>query len=633
MTQTKENYSGIFRGHKLGYGFVASLNGDFDSDIFIPKTATLQAIEGDLVEVQVTSKASKKGWEGKVTQILERKHRFIGAIVTEVFQKKVLLLCPLLGLDKEVILPLDDQLKLHVGDRIVVQLKKAKRGQKKVEAIFESYIGNIKDPSADIEAATSEFVLRKTFPKKVLEYVDTLPNEIDPKKYPHHEDLTQLNCITIDPDTAKDFDDAISLEKSPKGHWVLGVHIADVSYFVKENSPLDHEAYLRCNSTYFPGKCLPMLPPKLSDNLCSLKPDVPRLTLSTFMTFDQEGHLIHHQIKRSIIKSQKRFTYKEVLQILEGKKSSKLKPLLEDLKSLALLLKEHRKKRGCIDMALSEAQVIVDSKGNPKGVEVIEYDITHQMIEEFMLKTNEVIAKHLSDRDIGLPYRVHHEPKPDQLKEFAALVDSYGFKLSNPPKQEELQNLFAEIKGCDYEHQLSVAFIRCMKLATYSPDNAGHYGLQLEHYCHFTSPIRRYVDLVIHRILLGDNNRNDLTKICEQCSDQERLSAKAENSVRTLKILRLLDKENSKTKKRPIYEGVVTKIKPYGLFFEIPFLLLEGFLHISKLGRDYYLFQEKSGSIIGRDRGELIKVGQSLKVQVQNLCLLTQEIEFKRFES
>lgn len=626
--KNKEVYQGIFKGHRVGYGFVKSLNGEYSPDIFIPKTATSNAVEGDLVEVIITSTESKKGWEGKVSKILERKHRALGAIVTNSFAKKALVLCPLLGLSKEVEVPLKDKMKLKPGDQITVKLNKWKKDQKKLTAEFTSYIGHIDDPSCDVAAGIKGFTLRDTFSEEILNEVKKLPQEIIAKDYPDREDLRDLECLTIDPDTAKDFDDAISIEKSKKGHWILGVHIADVSYFVTEGSYLDLEASLRCNSTYFPGTCLPMLPSELSDHLCSLKPKVPRLAVSTFMTFNKEGELQNYRITRSIIESKKRLTYGQALDILEDKKKSPYSDSIKELKTLALALKQMRKKRGCLDLALSDAQVKVDKNGIPTGIIVEEYDITHQMVEEFMLKNNETIAKHLSDKDIQIPFRIHEPPKSDNLNDFVQLVGTFGYKLSLPPKQEELQSLFEEIKGTEREHQISVGFIKCMKLATYSPDNEGHYGLKLDYYCHFTSPIRRYVDLVIHRALFGGSQEINFKEIAERCSDAERLSAKAETSVRTLKVLRylLMLTKNKKCS----FQGIISRVKPFGLFFELPELLLEGFIHISKIGRDYYVFDENRRSIIGERSHESFITGQKIKVRVDSICLITQEAQWRR---
>lgn len=623
-----KTYQGIFKGHKVGYGFVKSLNGDYGSDIFIPKNSTAHAIEGDLVEVEVTATDSPKGWEGKVNAILERKHDLLGGIVTEILHNRAIILCPLLGLNKEVSIPLKKKMDLRVGDRIRVQLKKWKSEKKNVEGEFKEYIGNIKDPSCDVEASIHDFVLREKFPPRVLKELESLPKQVIPKDYPDREDLQDLNAITIDPKTAKDFDDAISIKKHANGKWTLGVHIADVSYFVREGTALDQEASMRSNSTYFPGYCVPMLPPALSDDLCSLKPNVPRLAVSTLMELDQNGQLETMRYTRSIINSKKRFTYEEVKEILDGKRKSPFATQLKELEELALLLKKIRRDRGCLDLALADTNVIVDKAGVPKRIEIIEYDITHQMIEEFMLKNNEVIAKYLSDKGVTIPFRIHEKPKSDNLNDFVYIADSMGFKVSNPPLQKELQDLFDEIKGTSNEHQLAVAFIKCMKLATYNIENQGHYGLQLEYYCHFTSPIRRYIDLVIHRQLFGESKSTNFKLIAERCSDAERLSAKAETATRTLKILRLLDFENKKKKKT--YKGIVTKVKPFGLFFELPDLLLEGFIHISKIGPDYYVFNEKKGVIRGEDTKELFKIGQPLKVKIVDICLITLEVEWRR---
>ena len=616
---------GVFKSHKVGYGFVKSIDPSFTEDVFIPKDYTLGAIEGDVVLIEISSKRSKKGWEGKVLDVVERKHTDLGGVVTQVEGKHAYVSCPLLGVDKEVkiVIPKDQELKRY--DRISIQLKNDKSSNKVVLGSFEKYLGSLYDATCDTPCALVEYTLRHKFPKAVLDEVKALPQEIIAKDYPDHKDIQNLECFTIDPDTAKDYDDAISIEEK-NGNTVLGVHIADVSHFVKDGTALDDEAYLRCNSTYFPDTCIPMLPSALSDNLCSLKADLPRLAVSTFMTFDKDGNLKNTHIQKSIINSRKRFTYKNVLMILEGKKESPFKESLEKLKVLALKLKSKRKARGCVDLALSDSKLMLDSKGIPEGIEVIEYDITHQMIEEFMLKNNEVIAKTLSDKKIAIPFRVHEPPKEDSLLDFMHIAESMGFKFSSKVTQSEIQALFEEIQGTPFEHQIAVNYIKCMKLAYYQIDNLGHFGLQLEYYSHFTSPIRRYVDLVIHRTLFDQKAQESLKDICDRCSDQERLSAKAEGSVRTLKLLRYFQKLEKD--KRNTYTGYITKVKHFGVFFEIPEMLYEGFIHISRLGRDYYIFNDAKQAIVGERSREKLTVSKEVKIKIKNIDMLAREIEW-----
>lgn len=620
--KSKEPLIGIFKSHKMGFGFVKPTLKTFKSEVFIPKTATLSAVEGDLVKIEVTGKDSK-GFEGKVLEIVERKITRLAGTVVSTQAKKAYLSCPLMGPSKEVEILIPKNTQFREGDRLEIELL-TKKSKCKLIGKFIRYIGQIQDPSCDIEAATLEFALRKDFPQTVLSEVEALPKFIEPNDHPNREDLRDLTTFTIDPETAKDFDDAISLTKNSHGQYVLGVHIADVSYFVKEGSALDQEAFLRCNSTYFPNLCLSMLPKKLADDLCSLKPNVPRLAVSTFMTLDHDGKVLHYDIKRSIIQSKERFSYEQVKEILDQRKKHKLYPHLKELEKVAFILKKARKKRGCVDLALADSKIILDKKGNPQKIVVVEYDITHQMIEEFMLKNNEVIAKHLSEKSISIPFRVHESPKSDNLKNFIQIAETMGFKLSPNPTQAELQKIFEEVKGTHLEHQLSVHFIKCMKLAFYSPDNIGHYGLQLEYYSHFTSPIRRYVDLVIHRRVFGQSKEANISEIADRCSDQERLSAKAETSVRDLKMLRYFYAQG----KGKTYSGIITKIKPFGVFFEIPELLYEGFIHVSHLGDDYYIYDEKNHRFKGEHKKKSFTIGKKISARIKFIDFINQEIEW-----
>ena len=608
----------------MGFGFVKSISKSFQHEVFIPKSATQNAVEGDLVKVNVLGKDAK-GFEGEVAQIIERRLKYIGGTVVEVIQQKAYVLAPLLGSEKEIEINLPKKEQLKPGDRILVELD-PKQNKKQIKARFKQYIGHINDPLIDSDAAVTEFALREKFPMDVENEVKKLPDEINPADYSDREDLQNLTTFTIDPETAKDYDDAISLEKTPQGHFELGVHIADVSYFVTEGSALDQEAYQRCNSTYFPDRCVSMLPKALADNLCSLKSDVPRLAVSTLMVLDKKGKLLSYRITRSIIKSRQRFSYEQVLDILQKKAKHSLYKKLKELERVALLLKGQRRERGCVDLALADSKMLLDKKGIPKCIEKVEYDITHQMIEEFMLKNNEVIAKHLYDKGVPIPYRIHEEPKSDNINSFIQTAETLGGKLPPQPTQKDLQALFDSVRGTEIEQHLSVHFIKCMKLAFYSPENAGHYGLQLDFYSHFTSPIRRYVDLVIHRQLFDPNPKVSVAEIADRCSNQERLSAKAEKSVRELKMMRYF-KQNASSK---TYQAIITQIKHFGIFFEIPELLYEGFIHVSGLGRDYYIFDEAKSTFKARGGKSTFQVGKNIKVRLKSLSLIQRELEWTR---
>ena len=450
-----------------------------------------------------------------------------------------------------------------------------------------------------------EYGIRSDFQKRVIKEAKNYGTSVSRTDIAQREDLRDWEIFTIDPDTAKDFDDALSLAKDKKGHYHLGVHIADVSHYVTPGSALDTEAALRCNSTYFPGTCLPMLPSVLSDNLCSLKEKVNRLTVSVLVEFDPEGNQVKYRIARTVIRSAKRFTYREAKEVLDRKKKSKHAKTLDLMVELCQLLKRKRYDRGSIEFAIPDLVIIVDEKGVPLRTDYVEYDITHQLVEEYMLKANELVATHITNQGKLVAYRIHDEPSEENMKEFATLARAFGYELPDRPTQAQLQKMFDEALQTPQGQHLASSFIRRMRLAVYSADNIGHYGLALTHYCHFTSPIRRYVDLVAHRIIFGDTpDQQMLDSISKMCSERERISAKAENSVSLLKKLRLLKslKEEDPYKE---YEAIITRVKPHGLTFEVLEMMTEGFLHVSELENDYYVFEEREMRLRGRHTGGL----------------------------
>lgn len=619
--------TGTIHMHARGFGFVtlegASAGGE---DVFIPKHLTMNAIDGDTVEVQVSPEVSEKGPEGKVLSILERGRSHLAGVVRVVEKKGIALAyVPLLGEQQRVVIKRQDKIDLKVGDRVTLIVEEW--GGKNEDTIcrLKGLIGHISDPSVDVKAATEEFELRSVFSNQVVEEARAFGSRVSLKEIAGREDLRDQEVFTIDPDTAKDFDDALSLRIDRKKHYHLGVHIADVSHYVTHNSALDKEAKQRCNSTYFPGTVIPMLPHELSSHLCSLKPKVNRLTVSVFVEFDPEGNMLGYRIAKSVIRSAKRFTYREAKEVLDGKKTSPHAKTLKNMVALCHLLKKKRYERGSIEFAMPELVILVDEKGNPTGTDYVEYDITHQLVEEFMLKANELVALHLANQGRNLTYRIHDVPSEENMKDFAFLVEAFGFRLSEKPKPEELQKLFAEVMQTEHGRYLATAYIRRMRLAIYSPENIGHYGLALTHYCHFTSPIRRYVDLVVHRILFGDaDDRAHLEEIAQHCSEQERISAKAEGNVSLLKKLRLLESIRAKNPRHE-FEALVTKVKPFGVTFEIADYMLEGFLHVSELSNDYYVFDEGQVRLIGRHTGEMFCMGSPLTLMLLEVDLVTLE--------
>lgn len=622
---------GTVKMHPRGFGFVQPDDKIlYPQDIFIPKHLTKNAVDGDIVEVLINQDSiSDKGPEGKVLAILSRARTHMAGIIRAVDKHGSLVAhVPLLGTQQRVIVEPSDEHPLRVGDRIVMEV--VDWGSKETETVcrFSHYLGHISDPSCDIYAAIEEFELRADFPSRAIEEAQSLGKQVSQKDIKEREDLRDLISLTIDPDTAKDFDDAISLTKDHQGIYNLGVHIADVSHYVRPGTALDDEAQLRCNSTYFPNFCLPMLPGELSENLCSLKPDVNRLTVSVLMRFDSHGNLLDFRIARTVIKSAKRFTYREAKKVLDGEKKSPHSGTLDLMVELCRLLKKKRYERGSIEFSLPELVVKVDEKGMPYETDYISYDITHQMVEEFMLKANETVAWHLSEQSKNLTYRVHDEPAEENLRDFAVLASAFGFRIPDRPTPQDLQKLFEEAGESTYANYLASCYIRRMRLAAYSAENIGHYGLSLTHYCHFTSPIRRYVDLVVHRILFGESDDFEyLQKISLQCSEQERISAKAEASVAVLKKLRLLSTMHEKNPHRE-YEAIITRVKNFGVYFEIIELLLEGFIHISELEEDYFVYEDDRMRLRGTRRGSIYSPGNNLTVMLRDVDFVAQETKW-----
>jgi len=620
VPSTAELFIGTISVHPKGFGFVRNPGG---SDIFIPKHSMMGAIDGDTVEIEINPVVSSKGAEGVVVSLLKRSRTHLACTIIEKTGCEYIGYSPLLGIKKPV--KVNSKKALKEGDRVICEVTTWHDKGDLVEGDLSSLIGHISDPSIDIKAAIEEFELPHGFSKEAVAEAQEFGEKASDKS---RKDITDWEVVTIDPDTAKDYDDAISLTQDKRGHFFLGVHIADVSHYVKAGSHLDREAYLRCNSTYFPGKCTPMLPEELSNELCSLKPKVIRLTQSVFAEFNPAGDLVDYKIERTAIKSKKRFTYKEAFAVIEKKKKSVYAPLLERMVQLCYLLKKKRMERGSIDFSLPDDVIIVDDHGVPQKIERVEYDITHQMIEEFMLKANEIVAKHLADKGKTLIYRVHEAPKAESFQDFYTYARSLGFTLPANPDHLDIQKLFKEAKDSPLLPQLSVAFIRSMQLANYSPDNLGHYGLALEHYCHFTSPIRRYTDLIIQRLLFDELPEScNLDVISTTCSEKERISFRAESSVTLLKKLRLAG-TYFEADPNQVYSATITRIKPFAIFFEVELFDLEGNTHISKLGNDYYEYNPKRMTFKGARTGTTYSIGQSVFVRLEKINYILQQSEW-----
>lgn len=619
--------------HPKGFGFLQS-DDELDltawkGELFISKNNRLGAIQGDLVKAQVfTHNISVKGPEGRILEIKSREHQTAVATLSEQREDNLFTAHSSLFPGKSILLSAPPDLTFHLGDRVVFRLAIIADSESEIDQTdqcigqIEKNLGSIDDASQDIPVAIAEFGLRNHHPQTAIDEAKRFGSEVRPEDKVGRADLRPWEIITIDPETAKDFDDALSLQIQGN-RYQLGVHIADVAHFVAPGSALDKEALIRSNSTYFPGTCLPMLPHELSDHLCSLKPHVERLTVSVLMQFDEAGELVHHKIERSVIKSQARFSYQQAREIIEGRAGGPHQKTILKMVELCRLLKEKRRQRGSIDLAIPEWVVKCDAKGNPIDMELHEYDLSHQLVEEFMLKANEVVAKSLTDRKLPMIYRVHESPAEEVMESFAEFAAAFNCKLKRPITSSQLQKLFSDIQNEAFAPQLFINYIRSLKQAMYDVENIGHYGLCLDHYCHFTSPIRRYADLTVMRTLFNSGKTaasGNLTSIAKNCSERERISAKAEMSVLLLKKLRLLKQKQAEGQTR--FEALITKVRPFGIYFELSQLMLEGFLHVSNLGNEYFQFDTKDLVLSGKS-GQKFESGAQICPHLKSVDLVS----------
>lgn len=620
---------GIFRSHLRGFGFVQPQNHSLCcEEIFIPKLSAGNASDGDRVKIALVHR-NEKGWEGRIEEIIQRKQREVmGVVLTlEEENRGKAHVMQFAGQPQVSFVSSTRHLPLAVGDRLVLKIASSK--QEKPLTVIKK-LGNIEDPSTDIETAQRMFALRKNFSPEVIREARAFPTRISFKEGEGREDLRSLYSLTIDPDTAKDFDDALSLERNEEGEFLLGVHIADVSHYVTPNSTLDREARLRSNSTYFPGICLPMLPEKLSNELCSLRPRCNRMAVSLFLHFSKEGSFLDAKIFRSIIHSRARLTYREVQEILEKKRESPHSSLLNQMRELCLLLQKRKRERGVVALALPEVTVEVDKKGKPLRICQTQPDFSHQLVEEFMVEANRVVAEKLAQKGISLPYRIHPSPDEEGLRSFIHLAHLFGFSFSSSnPELREIQALFEELSDPLCQRQLSTRFIRSMKWAQYSVQNEGHYGLALPNYTHFTSPIRRYVDVIIHRLILGESScdQKSLEKICQECSEAERKSTRAEEFVKSIKKYRLL-KEIWENNPQKTYIASITLFRAVCLYFELDEWSLEGSIKFAEMSGDFFELSKNQSKIVGRESGLSYQLGSKIELRVLSVNLVEMEVKW-----
>lgn len=534
----------------------------------------------------------------------------------------------------------------QVGDKVVVRLDPWESRHINPEGEIIEVLGPASAPGIDMLSIVRKYSLPTEFPHDVLGEANEISEIVADEEMARRENLTKALIYTIDPDDARDFDDAIQVEQTGTG-WRLGVHIADVSHYIPAGGGLDKEAYERGNSVYLADRVIPMLPERLSNGICSLKPNVPRLTRSVFIEFTHTGKMNKARFSRSVIQSAARLTYKQAFAILSGKTPEPLpvtvpdrtevipSDVAENVKQaweLASLLRRNRFAKGSLEMEFPEVKVWLDAEGKPVRLEKVENDISHQLIEEFMLAANEAVARETKMRTFPSIYRVHDNPAEEKLSEFRDLVRHYGYKVGDLTVRSEVQRLLTAIKQTPEEYALKIAFLRSLKRAAYETQPLGHYGLAKTNYTHFTSPIRRYADLVVHRVLgdIGDRSQSiaadKLSAVTEHISRTERTADDAERESVKLKKIEYFAIAATRQDR---FEAVILDVRNYGLVIELPDFLISGLVHVSALGGDFYTFDAPRMRFIGRRDQNVYGVGDRIEVEVVKVDIFKQQIDFK----
>ncbi|PYJ89958.1 MAG: ribonuclease R [Verrucomicrobia bacterium] len=633
--------------HQAGYGFLIPETPG-EPDIFIAAENIGTAMHGDRVVARISRDEPygriKGRREGRVIRILERAHdTIVGTLQRSRNFYYIVPDDPRFVHDIYVRPERDQRLgtSASVGDKVVVRMEPWESRHVNPEGEIIEVLGPASAPGIDMLSIIRKYHLPAEFPKDVLDQAERISENIDARQLEEREDLRNEFIVTIDPDDARDFDDAIQVEKTGSG-WRLGVHIADVATYVRPGSALDREARQRGNSVYLPDRVIPMLPERLSNGVCSLNPGVDRLTHSVFIHFDKHGVVKSARFAHSVIRSAHRLTYKQAYAILTSPPRDRLGERLHLAWELAALLRRKRFEHGALDLDFPEVKVLVDKQGHPIRLERIENDESHQLIEEFMLAANEAVARELKKHAIPTVYRVHENPDPEKLAEYREFVLSFNYKAGDLTHRAELQRLLASIHGKPEEQALKVALLKSLKRARYAPQPLGHYGLAKANYLHFTSPIRRYADLVVHRALgkggaprrRGDAARHpygadmgEIASIAEHISTTERTAADAEIDAAQLKKLeffqRQLDQRNPQ-----IFRASIVDVRNYGLMVELPDALITGLIHVSSLTDDFYLFEPARRQLIGRRSRKRFSVGDEVSVFVARIDAFKRQVDF-----
>ncbi|OGW47950.1 MAG: ribonuclease R [Nitrospirae bacterium GWC2_57_9] len=641
--------SGTFQAHPSGYGFVIPEKKG-KPDIFIPLKGRLDAMDGDKVMARVSPPADRRKQkegkrEGLIIRVLERAHtKIVGTF--ELPESHL----PTHGyvtpsnprITQDVFIHRDNVNNAKPGDIVSAELVAYPLGGRPPEGRILRVIGRPGQPGIDSELIIEQYEIPVTFSPATLEEAKQVPQQVSPAMRRGRRDLRELPTVTIDGEKARDFDDAVSIERIKAGYR-LWVHIADVAHYVKEGSFLDEEAYQRGTSVYLPDRAIPMLPEALSNGICSLNPNLDRLTLTCEMDISPAGAILRYDIYDSVINSNERMTYTSVREILvdrdpaQRRRYAALLDRFELMAELMEILKAKRAKRGSIDFDLPEPEIVLDLQGRMTDVIRAERNMAHQLIEEFMLAANETVAGHIESKEKPFIYRIHEEPAEEKLTDLIEFLATLGISLPAVKKLKpiHLQKALAKAKGTREETLINTVLLRTMKQARYSEENAGHFGLAAETYTHFTSPIRRYPDLIVHRILKADMRgrledgayveklADRLPEMAAHSSKRERTAMEAERDV-----IAMLKLEFMKDKLGEVYEGIITGVTQFGFFVQLREYFVEGLVHVSTLDDDYYHYVEKQHSLRGERRKRVYRIGDIVKVNVDRVDPLRRKIDF-----
>ena len=643
----KTYYDGIYRKNQKGFGFVRlndGYNGD-DEEVYISKENSLNALNGDRILIEILEDKNKvKSAEGKVVRILKHEKDTIVGIFQN--NKNFGFVVPDdKNFGTDIFISKKDFGKARNNHKVLVKITKYPQNGKKPEGKVIEVLGNVNEAGVDMLSLIKEYNLPSTFPEQVIEEAKKCGNKVDKKDIPNRVDCRDRNIFTIDGADAKDLDDAVRVEKLPNGNYKLEVHIADVSYYVKPDSMLDREALERGTSIYMLGRVISMLPRELSNGICSLNAGEDRFTLSCIMEINNKGNVVSSEVFKGIINVKERMTYDDVQKIIDGTDKKVLKryePYINDFKlmeELATILKNKRMEQGYLNLDIPESKIDLDIDGKVINVGKYETTFANEIIEQFMLSTNETIAEKFFWLEAPFIYRVHEEPDLEKVQELNKFLFNFGLKIKANKDNiypKEFSKVLEEVKGKEEEKVVSNLILRTLKVARYEAENKGHFGIASKYYCHFTSPIRRYPDLFIHRIIseyLKDNYdvpekwiesyKTQADDRAKQSSEREKIATKVEREAEDLKKAEYMEKRIGEE-----YEGIVSSITSFGMFVELE-NTIEGLIRFEDLGDEYFIYDEDRKRLIGERTNKVYKIGDKVKIKVKSASKLLRQIDFE----